>query len=122
MAWGLEARVPFLDKAFLEVAMNINPEEKMFSKGTSQQVDEDGCPKMEKVGFLGLCCSHPLLILIVFFSVHHSQSFRYRTGRQAIPPTLYPLETKRAILRRCRILLDRRVRKHTLRVLPDLHY
>ena len=23
MAWGLEARVPFLDKAFLEVAMNV---------------------------------------------------------------------------------------------------
>lgn len=49
MAWGLEARVPFLDKDFLEVAMNINPEEKMFSKGSSQEVDEDGCPKMEKV-------------------------------------------------------------------------
>ncbi|EIM90155.1 asparagine synthase [Stereum hirsutum FP-91666 SS1] len=48
MAWGLEARVPFLDKDFLEVAMNINPEEKMFSKGSSQEVDEDGCPKMEK--------------------------------------------------------------------------
>ncbi|EPQ63457.1 Bgt-5195 [Blumeria graminis f. sp. tritici] len=28
-AWGLEARVPFLDKEFLEVAMNIDPEEKM---------------------------------------------------------------------------------------------
>ncbi|KAG0226554.1 asparagine synthetase [Actinomortierella wolfii] len=28
MAWGVEARVPFLDKAFLEVALNINPEEK----------------------------------------------------------------------------------------------
>lgn len=49
MAWGLEARVPFLDKKFLEVAMNIDPKEKMFSKGSSQEVDEDGCPKMEKV-------------------------------------------------------------------------
>lgn len=49
MAWGLEARVPFLDKDFLEVAMNIDPATKMFSKGDSQQVDEDGCPKMEKV-------------------------------------------------------------------------
>ncbi|KAI0006091.1 glutamine-hydrolyzing asparagine synthase [Russula compacta] len=48
MAWGLEARVPFLDKAFLEVAMNVRPEDKMFSKGTSQQFDEDGRPKMEK--------------------------------------------------------------------------
>lgn len=49
MAWGLEARVPFLDKAFLEVAMNIDAKEKMFAKGSSQEVDEDGCPKMEKV-------------------------------------------------------------------------
>ncbi|KAH9951912.1 glutamine-hydrolyzing asparagine synthase [Amylocystis lapponica] len=48
MAWGLEARVPFLDKAFLEVAMNIDPTAKMFSKGSAQEVDEDGCPKMEK--------------------------------------------------------------------------
>jgi asparagine synthase (glutamine-hydrolysing) len=28
-AWGVEARVPFLDKAFLEIAMNIDPELKM---------------------------------------------------------------------------------------------
>ncbi|CAO3622371.1 unnamed protein product [Mucor fragilis] len=32
MAWGLEARVPFLDKEFLEVAMNITPEEKRHNK------------------------------------------------------------------------------------------
>jgi asparagine synthase (glutamine-hydrolysing) len=49
MAWGLEARVPFLDKSFLEVAMNIDPQEKMFSKGSSQEQDADGRPKMEKV-------------------------------------------------------------------------
>jgi hypothetical protein len=49
MAWGLEARVPFLDKAFLEVAMNIDAKEKMFRKDLNQAVDEDGCPKMEKV-------------------------------------------------------------------------
>ncbi|KAH7923877.1 asparagine synthase [Leucogyrophana mollusca] len=48
MAWGLEARVPFLDKAFLEVAMNVDAKEKMFSKGAEQKVDDDGCPKMEK--------------------------------------------------------------------------
>jgi asparagine synthetase B (glutamine-hydrolysing) len=29
MAHGLEARVPFLDKAFLELAIKIKPEEKM---------------------------------------------------------------------------------------------
>ncbi|KAG1877854.1 hypothetical protein DFJ58DRAFT_720618 [Suillus subalutaceus] len=48
MAWGLEARVPFLDKAFLEVAMNIDAKEKMFKKDLNQVVDEDGRPKMEK--------------------------------------------------------------------------
>ena len=49
MAWGLEARVPFLDKAFLDIAMSIDPQEKMFGKGSKQEVDEDGCPRMEKV-------------------------------------------------------------------------
>lgn len=29
MAWGVEGRVPFLDKKFLDVAMNINPQDKM---------------------------------------------------------------------------------------------
>ena len=32
-AWGLEARVPFLDKEFLDVAMTINPKDKMIQKG-----------------------------------------------------------------------------------------
>jgi asparagine synthase (glutamine-hydrolysing) len=49
MAWGLEARVPFLDKSFLEAAMNIDAKEKMFKKGNDLEVDEDGKPKMEKV-------------------------------------------------------------------------
>jgi asparagine synthase (glutamine-hydrolysing) len=49
MAWGLEARVPFLDKAFLDVAMNIDSETKMFRKDITQEMDEDGCPRMEKV-------------------------------------------------------------------------
>ena len=48
MAWVLEARVPFLDKAFLEVSMNIDPKEKEFNKGINQEVDADGCAKMEK--------------------------------------------------------------------------
>ncbi len=49
MAWGLELRVPFLDKEFLEVAMNIDPRYKEFSKGAHTVMDEDGRPKMEKV-------------------------------------------------------------------------
>ncbi|WP_434931747.1 asparagine synthase B [Shewanella sp. HL-SH8] len=32
-AWGLEARVPFLDKEFMDVAMRINPEAKMSKDG-----------------------------------------------------------------------------------------
>ncbi|GJN76333.1 asparagine synthetase 1 [Purpureocillium lilacinum] len=31
-AWGLEARVPFLDKEFLETCMSIDPQEKMITK------------------------------------------------------------------------------------------
>ncbi|KAI9829184.1 MAG: asparagine synthetase [Phylliscum demangeonii] len=30
-AWGVEARVPFLDQEFLEVAMNVDPREKMIT-------------------------------------------------------------------------------------------
>jgi asparagine synthase (glutamine-hydrolysing) len=31
-AWGLEARVPFLDREFMDVAMSIDPAEKMIRK------------------------------------------------------------------------------------------
>ncbi|KAG9305655.1 hypothetical protein G9A89_022577 [Geosiphon pyriformis] len=37
MAWGLEARVPFLDKNFLDVAMSIDPEEKLFKPGRMEK-------------------------------------------------------------------------------------
>ena len=44
-AWGLEARVPFLDRAFLELCMNIDPGEKMCDRGFKP----DGVhPKLEK--------------------------------------------------------------------------
>ncbi|HBA60109.1 MAG TPA: asparagine synthase B [Elusimicrobia bacterium] len=36
-AWGLEARVPFLDKEFLETAMNIDPKEKMCVPGVRME-------------------------------------------------------------------------------------
>ena len=32
-AWGIEGRVPFLDKKFIDVAMGINPEDKMIKNG-----------------------------------------------------------------------------------------
>ena len=30
-AWGIEGRVPFLDKEFMDVAMRINPDDKMIN-------------------------------------------------------------------------------------------
>jgi asparagine synthase (glutamine-hydrolysing) len=32
-AWGVEGRVPFLDKEFLDIAMRINPQDKMCGDG-----------------------------------------------------------------------------------------
>jgi asparagine synthase (glutamine-hydrolysing) len=36
-AWGVEGRVPFLDKEFLDVAMRLNPEEKMAKNGRMEK-------------------------------------------------------------------------------------
>ncbi len=36
-AWGVEARVPFLDKEFLDVAMRINPEDKRVKEGKMEK-------------------------------------------------------------------------------------
>lgn len=36
MAWGVEARVPFLDKSFLEVSMNIDPKDKIPNKSAGR--------------------------------------------------------------------------------------
>jgi asparagine synthase (glutamine-hydrolysing) len=36
-AWGIEARVPFLDLAFLDVAMRLDPEAKMIKPGTLEK-------------------------------------------------------------------------------------
>ena len=48
MAWGLEARVPFLDKSFLNEAMAVDPQEKMFNKDTLKNLDAEGRSRMEK--------------------------------------------------------------------------
>lgn len=32
MAWGIEGRVPFLDKEFMDIAMTVNPQDKMINK------------------------------------------------------------------------------------------
>uniref|UniRef100_A0A7S3R4C0 Asparagine synthetase [glutamine-hydrolyzing] n=1 Tax=Dunaliella tertiolecta TaxID=3047 RepID=A0A7S3R4C0_DUNTE len=36
MAWGVEARVPFLDKDFVSVAMSVDPKEKMIDKASGR--------------------------------------------------------------------------------------
>ncbi|MCC8174306.1 MAG: asparagine synthase B, partial [Odoribacter sp.] len=36
-AWGVEGRVPFLDKEFLDVAMRLNPESKMVKEGKMEK-------------------------------------------------------------------------------------
>jgi asparagine synthase (glutamine-hydrolysing) len=36
-AWGVEGRVPFLDKEFMDVAMRLNPEDKMCSGGRMEK-------------------------------------------------------------------------------------
>ncbi|KAL6932664.1 asparagine synthetase [Hanseniaspora opuntiae] len=41
MAWGLEARVPFLDKEFLQLCMNIDPKEKMIG---GDRIEKTGQP------------------------------------------------------------------------------
>jgi asparagine synthetase B (glutamine-hydrolysing) len=94
MAWGLEARVPFLDKKFLEVAMNIDAKYKEFNKGSSQETDAEGRPKMEKV-------SHhpePLFETITDSLVHHSKSIRLFSRWKSLPTRFYPLATKGAVL------------------------
>ena len=32
-AWGVEGRVPFLDKEFMDIAMRLNPKDKMSGEG-----------------------------------------------------------------------------------------
>ena len=38
-AWGVEGRVPFLDKEFLDVAMSINPKDKMITSKKIEKMD-----------------------------------------------------------------------------------
>jgi asparagine synthase (glutamine-hydrolysing) len=46
-AWGVEGRVPFLDKEFIDVAMRQNPRDKLSGRA-SEQVSADGKPRIEK--------------------------------------------------------------------------
>jgi asparagine synthase (glutamine-hydrolysing) len=46
-AWGVEGRVPFLDKEFIDVAMRQNPRDKLSGKA-SESVSSDGKVRIEK--------------------------------------------------------------------------
>jgi asparagine synthase (glutamine-hydrolysing) len=46
MAWGVEARVPFLDPEFMDVAMSIDPAHKMIKKAAPGRPPKEG--RMEK--------------------------------------------------------------------------
>lgn len=119
MAWGLEARVPFLDKKFLEVSMNVDAKYKEFNKGVAQETDADGRPKMEKVCFLSVALSCPSFTLpapgqrnqeaiadALPSVVHFAKGIRLLARRQGLPARLDPMATKGAILGRCRLLVD----------------
>ena len=48
-AWGVEGRVPFLDKEFIDVAMTINPADKLSGiHADGAALSRDKMPKMEK--------------------------------------------------------------------------
>ena len=51
MAWGVEARVPFLDREFLDWVMEINPLDKMCGfRGGSQGSSQEGGTQADKTG------------------------------------------------------------------------
>ncbi len=47
-AWGVEGRVPFLDKEFLDVAMRINPADKMVGNSPAKENEPANKKNMEK--------------------------------------------------------------------------
>jgi asparagine synthase (glutamine-hydrolysing) len=64
MAWGLEARVPFLDREFLEYVMNLDPAVKMAGNRVEKwilrkafDVPEDPYLPEEVMIFLFFLCS-----------------------------------------------------------------
>jgi asparagine synthase (glutamine-hydrolysing) len=85
MAWGLEARVPFLDKAFLDVAMDIRPEDKMFGKGREEKQDADGKPVMEKVRRLS---SHALRSDVKQYILRKAFDTLASDGRPYLPDSI----------------------------------
>ncbi|MAY53252.1 MAG: asparagine synthase B [Flavobacteriaceae bacterium] len=44
-SWGIEGRVPFLDKEFMDVAMRLNPKDKMIVSGQAKPTDRQAMEK-----------------------------------------------------------------------------
>lgn len=44
-SWGIEGRVPFLDKEFMDVAMRLNPKDKMIIAGQKSPMDKQAMEK-----------------------------------------------------------------------------
>ncbi len=67
MAWGVEGRVPFLDKEFIDIAMNLNPCDKLNIKLP------DGSQRMEKwilrKAFAGDRKNNSLMVLVITGSI-----------------------------------------------------
>ena len=102
MAWGLEARVPFLDKEFLEVSLNIKPEAKLFGKGAQEQRDAEDRPIMEKY------------ILRKAFDISPDGG-RVRSSRSVVLSEL-SLSGRRSLISRTRFFGDKRSSSLTVRL------
>ena len=90
MAFGVEARVPFLDKEFLRIAMNVDAKHKIHKKG---ETDSDGKPYMEKVSRGHLPClwrPHPALTCFPSYAHLRSTSSEKRSTARLMAKSTCP--------------------------------
>lgn len=91
-AWGVEGRVPFLDKEFVEVAMNVNPSDKMINgekmeKWVLRKAFEDYLPKSvvwrqkeqfsDGVGYSWIDSLKEMVDKVVPYELMASKQFRF---------------------------------------------
>ncbi|KAK9053608.1 hypothetical protein SSX86_024682 [Deinandra increscens subsp. villosa] len=92
-AWGLEARVPFLDKGFINVAMSINPEVKMVNMDKKRiekwilrrAFDDEEQPYLPKVTNTEIridCSNHSKTSSLNAFFMYDLQHILYRQKEQ----------------------------------------
>lgn len=97
MAWGLEARVPFLDQQFLDVAMAIDPADKMC---TEQRIEKYILRKY-------VPCLNGLPFKNVNQFVFQGLRHKRRSRQGALSTAQHTLAPKGAILRWSWLLVDR---------------